>query len=201
MINRLLTTFKLKSYIINRLKEQGLSPIISLAQYHSVSKRKVLLNFSVIDVNKQSLTFLNKNSTPNMPLWAAIIASSSLPFYHKFFEGRKEWTATDKTSFFKFFMLDFFRAEPDTTNRITHYTSANLISSVPLQLLTNKTLKNEIFSSKSENNKYSKYKTFALCFNTSYSYQKMLDMQVTKKYLNVPNIAMYLFIYSDQVEL
>ena len=67
-----------------------------------------------------------------MPLWAAIIASSSLPFYHKFFEGRKEWTATDKNSFSLFFMLDFFRAEQDTTNRVAHYTSANLISSVPL---------------------------------------------------------------------
>ena len=37
-----------------------------------------------------------------MPLWAAIIASSSLPFYHKFFEGRKEWTATDKIHFLNF---------------------------------------------------------------------------------------------------
>ena len=89
MINRLLTTFKLKKFITNKLKEQKLSPSITLSDYYDLAKRKIFLNFSVIDVNKERLAFLNKNSMPNMPLWAAIVASSSLPFYHSFFEGNK----------------------------------------------------------------------------------------------------------------
>ena len=91
MINRLLTTFKLKHYIFEKLKEKKLSPSISLAEYYDYSEPQIFLNFSVINVSNQRLTFLNKNSMPNMPLWAAIVASSSLPFYHKFFEANRAW--------------------------------------------------------------------------------------------------------------
>jgi hypothetical protein len=89
MINKLLTTFRLKTYIMDKLSEEKFSPSISLREYHSVAKRRLFLNFTVIDVNNQRLAFFNKNTMPNMPLWAAIVACSSLPFFHPFFEGLK----------------------------------------------------------------------------------------------------------------
>lgn len=91
LVNRLLTTFKLKEYIMKKLKEARLDASITLSEYYLVSKRKIFLNFTAINMNRERLTFLNKNTTPNMPLWAAIIASSSLPFLHDFFQANKEW--------------------------------------------------------------------------------------------------------------
>jgi hypothetical protein len=69
-----------------------------------VCKVKIFLNFSVIDINNERLTFLNKNTMPNMPLWAAILAASSVPFLHQFFESNKEWEATTSKDFHDFFI-------------------------------------------------------------------------------------------------
>ncbi len=74
-------------------------PSISLEEFYETSEVKLLLNFTVIDVNKQRLTFLNKNSMPNMPIWAAIVATSSLPFYYRFFEGNRDWDSPKAKDF------------------------------------------------------------------------------------------------------
>jgi hypothetical protein len=34
---------------------------------------------------------MNKNTTPNMPVWAAITAATSLPFFYPYFKVNKEW--------------------------------------------------------------------------------------------------------------
>ena len=52
MINRLLTTYKLKNYIVNKLTEFKLDPNISLAEYYEISPRELYLNFTVINVNE-----------------------------------------------------------------------------------------------------------------------------------------------------
>ena len=52
MVQRLLTTYKLKDYIIKKLKVARISPSITLGEYYHLKKRKVFLNFSVIDVNR-----------------------------------------------------------------------------------------------------------------------------------------------------
>jgi hypothetical protein len=35
------------------------------------------------------LEFLNKNTMPNMPVWAAIIAATSIPFFYPYFKINK----------------------------------------------------------------------------------------------------------------
>ena len=79
-----------------------------------------------------------------MPVWAAILASSSVPFLHKFFEANKEWQAIETKSFKKFFIYEYFKADSDEKTRVNRYASANLVSSLPLELLTNDTIVKEI---------------------------------------------------------
>jgi hypothetical protein len=145
LVNRLLTTFKLKAYIADHLKAERLSPSISLSEFYHVAKRSILLNFTVINVNQARLDFLNKNSMPNMPVWAAIVATSTLPLMYQYFEASKEWEAAGAASFYDFFVYDFFKAFGDKDKRITRYTSGNVVSSLPLELLTNNTLKKNFF--------------------------------------------------------
>lgn len=89
---------------------ERLSPSITLSDFYNVSKRKILLNFTAINVSQARLVFLNKNLMPNMPLWAAVVATSSLPFFNSCFEANKEWEASDMASFYDFFVYDFFKA-------------------------------------------------------------------------------------------
>ena len=75
-----------------------------------------------------------------MPVWAAILATSSLPLFHEYFVANKEWEAPDSESFYEFYVKDFFNAFHDKKERITRYTSGNMISSLPLDLLLNNTI-------------------------------------------------------------
>lgn len=145
LTNNLLSTFKLKDYIIKKLMEDRLNPSITLSEFYNLSKRKILLNFTVINMNEQRLTFFNKNTMPNMPVWAAILATSSIPLFHHYFEGRKEWEAPETSSFYDIFVYEFFSPLTDKQKKLTRYLSANLISSVPLELTTNNTIEARIF--------------------------------------------------------
>jgi hypothetical protein len=52
---------------------------------------------------------MNKNTAPNMPLWAAILASSSIPFFYKAFDCPKDWEnpSFDTASIYQFIVDDF----------------------------------------------------------------------------------------------
>jgi hypothetical protein len=147
LAHKLFSVFKLKHYIMDRLIERRMSPNISLSEYYEMAKKKIFLNFTVIDVNRERLAFLNKNTMPNMPLWAAILAASSVPFLHNFFDSNKEWESTTPEEFHDFFLYEFFKADADTDNnsRANKYTSANFVSSLPLELLTNDTIREKIY--------------------------------------------------------
>lgn len=86
-----------------------------------------------------------------MPLWAAILATSSLPTLHSFFEADKEWEIVDSASFYDFFIYDFFKAFQDNDKRITKYTSGNALSSIPLEYLLNDKIQNELFRDQKKN--------------------------------------------------
>lgn len=52
----------------------------SLSEFYEFSPRKITLNFSLINKNEERLEIINRFTRPNMPLWAAIIASTSMPY-------------------------------------------------------------------------------------------------------------------------
>jgi predicted acylesterase/phospholipase RssA len=53
---------------------------ISLSEFYEFSPRKITLNFSLVNKNEERLEIVNRFTRPNMPLWAAIIASTSIPY-------------------------------------------------------------------------------------------------------------------------
>lgn len=95
-----------------------------------------------------------------MPLWAAIIATSTTPFIHAFFEAEKGWETPNLSSFYSYWVNQFFQIEEDSKPGKTKYISGNFVSSVPLELLTNTTISNEIFD-----DEVKKLTQFVICFN------------------------------------
>ncbi len=93
LIGRMLTVYKLKVFIYQQLNAFGLPRNITLNEFYKRSKpeNQIVLNFLVINVSEQRLEFFNKMLTPKMPLWAAIIAASSLPIIHRNFQCERQW--------------------------------------------------------------------------------------------------------------
>jgi predicted acylesterase/phospholipase RssA len=50
-------------------------------------KKHLFLNFTTVNTGKSHLFFMNKNTTPKMQVWAAIVAASSIPFYFPNFKA------------------------------------------------------------------------------------------------------------------
>lgn len=90
---------------------------------------------------------MNKNTLPNMPIWAAIVCSSCLPYFYSDFECPKEWEnpTLDLNSQYKHLVADFFSFNP-IDHKKGKYSSGNIISSLPLELLTNQTALPKMFS-------------------------------------------------------
>jgi hypothetical protein len=79
------------------------------------SKEKILLTFTTVNNSEAKLEFMNKNTVPNMPVWAAILASTSLSFLYREYEIRKEWThkPLENSSLYTNIVVDFFDKKPN----------------------------------------------------------------------------------------
>jgi hypothetical protein len=55
----------------------GLKPNTTLRQFYENTSKKIQLNFSAIE--NSYVAIFNHLTRPNMPIWAAVLASSSIP--------------------------------------------------------------------------------------------------------------------------
>ncbi len=83
IIQKLFYTFKLKSYICDILKQNELNPNITLNEFYLKGKNKILLTFTALNTSMNKLEFINKNTAPHIPVWAAILCSASVSFLFK----------------------------------------------------------------------------------------------------------------------
>jgi hypothetical protein len=76
---------------------------------------------------------MNKNTLPNMPVWAAIVSASCLPYFYRDFECPREWEngATNSASLYDLLVNDFFKSN-NVNYKQAKYISGNIISSLPL---------------------------------------------------------------------
>jgi hypothetical protein len=90
---------------------------------------------------------MNKNTLPNMPVWAAIMSASCLPFFYRDFECPREWEypASDPASFYEYIVDEFFNSRKFEYKK-SKYCSGNIISSLPMELLTNQTTLSTMFA-------------------------------------------------------
>lgn len=79
LVKRLLSSKKLELYIKKMLEDMKLNSNTTLAEYYDFCPRKITLNFALVNKNKERVQMVNRFTRPNMPLWAAIIASTSMP--------------------------------------------------------------------------------------------------------------------------
>ena len=71
--------FQLKSYVCETLIKLGLKPHTTLKEFYDLSDKKITLNFTAIESSAKAIRIYNHHTRPYMPLWAAIIATSSIP--------------------------------------------------------------------------------------------------------------------------
>jgi len=91
VVDSLITAIEYKKYIFSILIEQNLDPNITLKNFHDTSPSKILINFNCINMTNQRFELINMKTRPNMPLWAALLASASLPYLIGKFNSRDSW--------------------------------------------------------------------------------------------------------------
>jgi hypothetical protein len=118
----------------------------SLAEFYEFSPRKITLNFALINKKEQRLEIVNRFTKPNMPLWAAIIASASMPYLLPEFACNEEWEFSPYTdSRMRKLVNYFFDAEKNSVQ--TFYVAGNYVSTLPLEFLTNEKIARENYTS------------------------------------------------------
>jgi predicted acylesterase/phospholipase RssA len=91
VINSLICAFKYRLFIYDILDKAGFDRNITLKKLYDICERKILLNFNCVNTLEQRFALINKIVKPNMPLWAALMASASLPYLEGELESRREW--------------------------------------------------------------------------------------------------------------
>ena len=94
VISEMLTASKVKAYVQKKLEQMNLGRNISLREFYDATEKKIQLNFVVVESPANFVRIINYKTRPQMPVWAAITASCSVPFLFDKFLDRKEWKYT-----------------------------------------------------------------------------------------------------------
>ena len=89
ILSEALKSIEIKKIVRSILFRQGYPMNISLKEFYDLSKQKIQLNFMAVSSVSNTITVLNHITRPNMPLWAAIMATSSLPNFFKTISDHK----------------------------------------------------------------------------------------------------------------
>jgi predicted acylesterase/phospholipase RssA len=131
LVRRLLSAKKLELYIKEKLEEMKLNSSTSLAEFYDFSPRKITLNFNLINKKEQRLEIVNRFTRPNMPLWAAIVASASMPYLLPAFACDEEWLFSPLTDSRMRKLVHYFFDDEDAPLQ-TFYIAGNYVSTLPL---------------------------------------------------------------------
>lgn len=72
----------------------GLSKGATLEEFSKLRGKEITLNFLAVDKGLGRVEILNHHTSPNMPVWAAIIATTSTPKFFKPLNELKDWNFT-----------------------------------------------------------------------------------------------------------
>ena len=79
IINNFLKSDRFRGHVQRLLKEINLPKNIKLKEFYDICPRRIELTFTAVELQTRKMVFVNHNSYPEMPLWAAIVISSSFP--------------------------------------------------------------------------------------------------------------------------
>ena len=138
LTGRLLTAFKVKSYVCQKLEEMGLKRTTTLKEYYELTSKHIHLNMTAVELPKNVVTIINHKTRPYMPVWAAIVASCSLPLFFKPLSDRMEWKYAPETFQSGRIVNKLFSK---TESEYSFLQSADLLVKFPLELVTNEKLR------------------------------------------------------------
>lgn len=111
----------------------------------------MLINFLVVEIMSQKLIFLNHKTRPNMPIWAAVIASSSLPYLFEPQMDFKSWKQRYEEIDQRFLKNYFQKSATNQTENSQNYLQSGVfLTKLPLELITNEKIRKHIGAKKNE---------------------------------------------------
>lgn len=143
MLTRFLLCDELRRKVQGLLVKLSLPKDITLGDYHMNAPRKLELTFPAVDISNKKMCFINQKTFPNMPVWAAVVVGSSLPMIFPTMGTRGYWCKKIDPNNSARYVKAFFAEQCHSALPI--FVSGNLISSFPLDLLTNRRLQDTYF--------------------------------------------------------
>lgn len=137
----ILHALEVKRFVNKKLIQIDLSPDTTLQQLYDLTPAKILLNFAVMESQKKTISFLNRITRPNMPVWAAIVASCSLSDFFDPLPDKVQWRIKESKNEANRLVEEYFEEKTSFSN---FFTSAEIITRLPLELVTNEKLKSVI---------------------------------------------------------
>ena len=123
-----LSSLSIKNLIRRILTSLNYDANITLREFYDISKKKIQLNFMVVESATSTVSIINHLTRPNMPVWAALMATSSLPYFYRAATDYKSWRNSEKKNqnieVSSFFCEKSYKQE--------YLQSANNISKIPL---------------------------------------------------------------------
>lgn len=95
------------------------------------------MNFLAVETPTNAITFLNHKTAPYMPVWAAILATSSHPLLFKPVANRAEWNYVPIQKYEERIVRQYFLNTPLNKN----FQSADSLMKIPFELITNHRIK------------------------------------------------------------
>ena len=83
VIGEIMNGINIKKFVQKNLKAMLIKENATLSEFYEATQKRILLNFPVINSKDNCIRILNKVTTPHMPVWAAVLATSS---YFGFFQ-------------------------------------------------------------------------------------------------------------------
>ena len=131
IISRFMKSDKYKHHVYTLLGKMNLPKNINLKEFHEICPRKIELNFSAMDITYLKQVFINYNTYPQMPIWAALVTALSFPVLFPEVIAKPGWIekiskSKDERNLNLFFSYeDEFKSPPI-------FTSGNVLNSFPL---------------------------------------------------------------------
>lgn len=92
LLGKIHSSRKIKKFVQDIMVDLKLSKDVTLSEFHAASKKKITLNFSVINTGTNSIEIFNYHTRPYMPVWAAVVATSSLIQFFEPLHDKNFWS-------------------------------------------------------------------------------------------------------------
>ena len=127
---------KLKQKVQDVLEEINFPKNMTLRQFYEACPRKIKLNFMAVDMRSERIFFINHYTFPYMPIWAAILITTSFPGFFPEIRCQPQWIQKISVSSRERTIKSFFSQK--LPQYMPSFVSGNLLASFPLELLTNR---------------------------------------------------------------